>query len=98
MDEVLLISKEQEILKKLNEKRANQTAQTPSAFDKESEKSQEVFKEFKELCDYLEKYNYLYTYKKIDIEKRASELLKNQENHELLKTYHKTHYEAKKMI
>lgn len=90
------LSKEQEILKKLNEKRANQTAQTPSAFDKEPEKSQEVFKEFKELCDYLEKYHFLTPYAKIDISKRASELLKNKENHELLKTYHKTHYEVKK--
>lgn len=90
------LSKEQEILKNLNEKQANQTAQTPSAFDKEPEKSQKVFKEFKELCDYYAKYHFLTADKKIEIAKRASELLKNKENHELLKTYHKTHYEVKK--
>ena len=80
----------------LSKEQANQTAQTPSAFDKEPEKSQEVFKEFKELCDYLEKYHFLTTDGKIKVAKRASELLKNKENHELLKAYHKTHYEVKK--
>ena len=43
------------IAKEIEKEQANQTAQTPSTFDKEPEKSQEVFKEFKELCDYLEK-------------------------------------------
>lgn len=84
------------IAKEIEKEQANQTAQTPSTFDKEPEKSQEVFKEFKELCDYLEKYHFLTTDGKINVAKRASELLKNQENHELLKTYHKTHYEVKK--
>ena len=84
------------IAKEIEKEQANQTAQTPSTFDKEPEKSQEVFKEFKELCDYLEKYHFLTTDGKINVAKRASELLKNKENHELLKTYHKTHYEVKK--
>ena len=84
------------IAKEIEKEQANQTAQTPSAFDKEPEKLQEVFKEFKELCDYLEKYRFLTTDAKINVAKRASELLKNKENHELLKTYHKTHYEVKK--
>lgn len=84
------------IAKEIEKEQANQTAQTPSAFDKEPEKSQEVFKEFKELCDYLEKYHFLTTNGKINVGKRASELLKNKENHELLKAYHKTHYEVKK--
>ena len=84
------------IAKEIEKEQANQTAQTPSSFDKEPEKSQEVFKEFKELCDYLEKYHFLTTDGKINVAKRASELLKNKENHELLKTYHKTHYEVKK--
>ena len=84
------------IAKEIEKEQANQTAQTPSTFDKEPEKSQEVFKEFKELCDYLEKYHFLTTDGKIKVAKRASELLKNKENHELLKTYHKTHYEVKK--
>lgn len=84
------------IAKEIEKEQANQTAQTPSAFDKEPEKSQEVFKEFKELCDYLEKYHFLTTDGKINVAKRASELLKNKENHELLKAYHKTHYEVKK--
>lgn len=84
------------IAKEIEKEQANQTAQTPSAFDKEPEKSQEVFKEFKELCDYLEKYHFLTTNGKINVAKRASELLKNKENHELLKAYHKTHYEVKK--
>lgn len=84
------------ISKEIEKKQANQTAQTPSSFDKEPEKSQEVFKEFKELCDYLEKYHFLTTDGKIKVAKRASELLKNKENHELLKVYHKTHYEVKK--
>lgn len=84
------------ISKEIEKKQANQTAQTPSSFDKEPEKSQEVFKEFKELCDYLEKYHFLTTDGKIKVAKRASELLKNKENHELLKAYHKTHYEVKK--
>ena len=53
------------IAKEIEKEQANQTAQTPSTFDKEPEKSH-------------------------------SELLKNKENHELLKTYHKTHYEVKK--
>lgn len=85
------------IAKEIEKEQANQTAQTPSSFDKEPEKSQEVFKEFKELCDYLEKYHFLTTDGKINVAKRASELLKNKENHELLKTYHKTHYEVKKV-
>ena len=84
------------IAKEIEKEQANQTAQTPSSFDKEPEKSQEVFKEFKELCDYLEKYHFLTTNGKINVAKRASELLKNKENHELLKAYHKTHYEVKK--
>lgn len=84
------------IAKEIEKEQANQTAQTPSTFDKEPEKSQEVFKEFKELCDYLEKYHFLTTDGKINVAKRASELLKNKENHELLKAYHKTHYEVKK--
>ena len=84
------------IAKEIEKEQANQTAQTPSSFDKEPEKSQEVFKEFKELCDYLEKYHFLTTDGKINVAKRASELLKNKENHELLKAYHKTHYEVKK--
>lgn len=84
------------ISKEIEKKQANQTAQTPSSFDNEPEKSQEVFKEFKELCDYLEKYHFLTTDGKIKVAKRASELLKNKENHELLKAYHKTHYEVKK--
>ena len=84
------------IAKEIEKEQANQTTQTQSSFDKEPEKSQEVFKEFKELCDYLEKYHFLTTDGKIKVAKRASELLKNKENHELLKAYHKTHYEVKK--
>ena len=76
--------------------KAKSQAQIDLEIDKEPEKSQEVFKEFKELCDYLEKYHFLTTDGKINVAKRASELLKNKENHELLKTYHKTHYEVKK--
>lgn len=79
-----------------NAPKVKSQAQIDLEIDKEPEKSQEVFKEFKELCDYLEKYHFLTTDGKINVAKRASELLKNKENHELLKTYHKTHYEVKK--
>lgn len=83
----------------LNEPSPSQKEKTqePSVFDKEPEKSQKVFKEFEELLTIFEKkYRFLTPYSKIDIAKRASELLKDKENHELLKTFHKTHYEAKK--
>ena len=63
------------IAKEIEKEQANQTAQTPSTFDKEPEKSQEVFKEFKELCDYLEKYHFLTTDGKINVAKRAGERL-----------------------
>lgn len=92
------LSKQDEILKRLNERaKAESQAQEPSAFDKEPEKSQEVFKEFKELCDYVDnKYRFATPTSKRDIQKRIHTLLKDDENHKLLKTYHKLHYQVKK--
>lgn len=92
------LSKQDEILKRLNERaKAESQAQEPSAFDKEPEKSQEVFKEFKELCDYVDnKYRFATPISKRDIQKRIHTLLKDDENHKLLKTYHKLHYQVKK--
>lgn len=85
------------ITKEIEKKQANQTAQTPSAFDKEPEKSQEVFKEFKELCEYADKkYTFVYKAYQQDFQKRTYTFLNNAENHKLLKTWHNMKYQVEK--